>query len=297
LGLDDEIRRDQAARDEADAEVKKLVEALPLLQQRVDAFSALVEKGFGQRLQFLQEKQDLVEHQAELVAQRARLTEADEALTVSERRRQEAEAEYRRSALSELVDAQKQAVNYAGQLHEAEEGLRRQTLTAPIDGTVQQLAVHTIGGVVTPAEPLMVIVPADSALEIEAVISNRDIGFVHAGEPVKIKVGAFDFTRYGLLNGSVASVARDAVLRPRDTVGGADAGPNADLAGNEPEGAELVYTARIALDRTDLEIDGRPVSLDPGMAVTVEIRTGSRRVIDYLLSPLARYQQSALHER
>ena len=88
-------------------------------------------------------------------------------------------------------------------------------LTAPVDGVVQQLAVHTVGGVVTPAQSLLVVVPSDSRLEIEAMVSNRDIGFVHAGQDAEIKVDTFNFTRYGLLHGEVLSVSQDAIIRDR----------------------------------------------------------------------------------
>jgi hemolysin D len=174
----------------------------------------------------------------------------------------------------------------------------RTALTAPVDGTIQQLAVHTIGGVVTPAQALLVIVPADSHLEIEAMVPNRDVGFVHAGEAAAIKIDTFNFTRYGLLHGKVLTVSRDAIARDRPQDKTAEA-PATGAVGDssEPKGEELVYAARVSLDRTQMQVEGKPVALSPGMAVTVEIKTGSRRVIDYLLSPLLRYQQDSLRER
>jgi hemolysin D len=162
---------------------------------------------------------------------------------------------------------------------------------------VQQLAVHTIGGVVTPAQQLMVIVPADARLEAEAMVSNRDIGFVHPGQLVEVKVDTFNFTRYGLLRGEVASISHDSIVRdkPPDRQGAAKAGWLADTS--EPQGQELLYTARIALDRTQMQVEDKLIDLSPGMAVTAEIKTGSRRIIQYLLSPLMRYKQESLRER
>jgi hemolysin D len=161
---------------------------------------------------------------------------------------------------------------------------------------VQQLAVHTVGGVVTPAQALMVIVPADSRLEIEAMVSNRDIGFVHVGEPAEVKIDTFNFTRYGLLHGEVVNISEDAIARdkPQDKNDGSGSGPSDS---SEPKGQELVYAARISLERTSMEIEEKTVNLGPGMAVTVEIKTGQRRVIEYLLSPLLRAKQAALRER
>jgi len=169
-------------------------------------------------------------------------------------------------------------------------------LTAPVDGTIQQVSVHTVGGVVTPAQQLMVVVPADSPLEIEAMVSNRDIGFVHLGQAAQVKIDTFNFTRYGLLHGKVTSISRDAIARDRPADKSSTAAGAASDS-SEPQGQELVYAARIALDNTKMNIDGKLVSLSPGMAVTAEIKTGSRRVIEYLLSPLLRYRQESLRER
>jgi len=144
----------------------------------------------------------------------------------------------------------------------------------------------------------MVIVPADSRLEVEAMVSNHDVGFVHAGEAAEIKVDTFNFTRYGLLHGEVVSLSQDAITRekPADKAGAPS--PRGGLVdGSEPQGQESVYAARVSLDRSAMQIDDKVVPLSPGMAVTVEIKTGSRRVIEYLLAPLLRYRQEALHER
>ena len=157
--------------------------------------------------------------------------------------------------------------------------------------------MHTIGGVVTPAQNLLVLVPADSHLEIEAMVLNRDIGFVHPGQSAEIKVDAFNFNRYGLVEGKVISISPDAITRekPADKTNTSQSG--AEDESSEPSNQELVYAARVSLARTDMQVEDRMVNLGPGMAVTVEIKTGSRRIISYLLSPLLRYKQEALRER
>jgi HlyD family type I secretion membrane fusion protein len=167
-------------------------------------------------------------------------------------------------------------------LVEAEQKRKLQTLTAPVSGTVQQLAVHTIGGVVTPAQQLMVIVPAGDHLEAEVMISNRDIGFVDAGESAQVKIDTFNFTRYGLLHGIVLNVSQDAIVREKPATG--KPGTSTQTAGaladtSEPQGQELVYAARITLDRTQMEIEGRLVNLAAGMAVTAEINPGHHRSV------------------
>jgi hemolysin D len=298
-GLDRQIAQNQANRDAVKATVEKLTVSLPLLKERAQARKYLAEREVGSRLQFLETQQDLVEHQQELLVQRARLAEAEASLASLREQRREADAEYRRGNLAEMTQTQQKAASLEEELIKARQHAALQTLTAPVDGTVQQLAVHTVGGVVTPAQALMVVVPADSRLEIEAMVSNRDIGFVHVGAAAEVKVDTFNFTRYGLLNGAVVGISQDAIARDKPPEKGDGAGAAASGSGDssEPKGQELVYAARISLERTAMAIEGRAVNLGPGMAVTVEIRTGRRRVIEYLLSPLLRAKQAALRER
>jgi hemolysin D len=149
------------------------------------------------------------------------------------------------------------------------------------------LAVHSVGGVVTPAQSLLSIVPAESKLEIEAMVDNQDIGFVHPGQDAEIKVDTFNFTRYGLLHGKVVTLSQDAV--PREGAG------KSDLP--KPGASDGAYAAGVSLDRTQMQVDDKLVNFSPGMAVTVEIRTGTRRIIDYLLSPILRHSQESLRER
>ena len=200
--------------------------------------------------------------------------------------------------LDELNKAEAKAAGLVHDVAKAEQRARFQTLTAPVDGVVQQLAVHTVGGVVTPAQALLVLVPQESQLEIEAMVSNRDIGFVHPGQEAEIKVDTFTFTRYGLLHGKVLSVSQDAITKdkPQDKPNQQGA-PGADNASSEPKGQEMSYAARVSLDRTQMQIDDNLVNLGLGMAVTVEIKTGERTVLSYLLSPIMRYKHDTLRER
>jgi hemolysin D len=148
--------------------------------------------------------------------------------------------------------------------------------------------------VVTPAQPLLAVVPADSGIEVEAMISNRDVGFIRPGQEAEIKVDTFSFTKYGLLGGHVQSVSADAITNNRPAASAGMAGPD---SASEARGQDLDYVAHVSLDRTQMEVDGRTVNLSPGMAVTVEIKTGSRRVISYVLSPFLRFRQESLRER
>lgn len=157
--------------------------------------------------------------------------------------------------------------------------------------------VHTVGGVVTPAQPLLVIVPLNSQLEIEAMVSNRAIGFVEPGQEAEIKVATLNLTRYGLLRGRVLSVRHDAVGKDDMEDRGKDKPPA--VPSSKPSGDDQgpVYAARISLEQSQMQVEDKTVNLSPGMAVTAEMKTGERHIISYLLSPLRKYRQAGFRER
>jgi hemolysin D len=279
------------------ATIRKLETLIPIIQPRVDIRKTLMDKELGSKLTYYEVLQLLVEQQQELSVQKSHQREADAAVAAIAETRAQAAAEFRRTLSDELVKAEQKANGLAQDLIKAEQKTKLQLLTAPVDGVVQQLAIHTVGGVVTPAQSLLVVVPSDSRLEIEAMVSNRDIGFVQPGHEAEIKVDTFSFTRYGLLHGRVLSVSQDAIIRERQQDRPNDRGLGTQNDTSEPKGQELNYSARISLDRTKMQIDDRMVTLSPGMAVTVEIKTGSRMILSYLLSPLLRYRQETLRER
>jgi hemolysin D len=296
-----EIERQQgqkeAERATTSASVAKIQATIPVLQERVDIHKTLLDKGLASKVVYLSELQDLVGLQQDIVVQQSKLREADAAIALLKETREKTAVEYRRAVYDALSKAEQKAASLAQDVIKAEQRTRLQRLTAPVDGVVQQLAVHTVGGVVTPAQALAVVVPTEAHLEIEAMVSNRDIGFVHSGQKAEIKVDTFNFTRYGLLHGEVLSVSSDAITRDTQQNASNDRTAGAATSTSEPKGQELKYAARVSLDRTDMQVDEKLVKLGPGMAVTVEIKTGSRRIISYLLSPLAKYKQETLRER
>lgn len=170
-------------------------------------------------------------------------------------------------------------------------------LLAPIDGTIQQLAIHTVGGVVTPAQPLMQVVPDGGPVLIEARVKNRDIGFIRAGRAVEVKVETFPFTRYGLLTGTVRDVSRDAVpgANKRPKQDGKDGQQVED--GDAPEADPSDYVVHVALVQTAMIVDGQTRTITPGMAITAEIKIGRRTLISYLMSPLLRTLSASMKER
>ena len=279
------------------ATIHKLETMIPVIQPRVDIRKTLMDKELGSKLTYFETLQLLVEQQEELSVQKSHLHAAEAAVAAIRETRGQAEAEYRHALSDDLAKAEQKASGLGQDLIKAEQKTKLQLLTAPVDGVVQQLAIHTVGGVVTPAQSVLVVVPSDSRLEIEAMVSNRDIGFVHAGQEAEIKIDTFNFTRYGLLHGQVLGVSQDAVIRDRKEDRANERGLGTQNNSSEPQGQELNYTARISLDRTQMQIDDRMVNLSPGMATTVEIKTGSRTILSYLLSPLLRYRKETLRER
>jgi hemolysin D len=217
-----------------------------------------------------------IEADRDLAQQRHRIAELLAAITAKREERSGLEAEFRRQVEEGLHAARADVARYRPRSEKAEHRDSAMRLVAPVDGTVQQLAVHTIGGVVTPAQPLLAIVPAGEDLEVEALVLNRDIGFVRAGQAVVIKLESFPYRRYGMIDGEVLLISHDAM--PHEHLG-------------------LVYKARIRLLRRQVKVDGVRVRLSAGMNVTAEMKTGQRRVIEYLVDPLRRTADEAMRER
>ncbi|WFU76444.1 HlyD family type I secretion periplasmic adaptor subunit [Bradyrhizobium sp. CB2312] len=295
--IEHQVAQKEAERATITAMIGKLEATIPLLQQRVDMRKQLFDKELGSKIFYLQELQDLVGQQQELVVQRSRSREVDAALAALVETGTKTTAEYQRSLSDDLAKAEQKAAGLMQDVVKAEQRRSFQRLTAPVDGVVQQLAIHTVGGVVTPAQSLMVIVPLESRLEIEAMASNRDIGFIEVGQDVAIKIDTFNFTRYGLVDGKVTSVSHDAITRDKPADKNGDKSLGTEQDSSEPKGQELVYSARIAPAKDRMLIEDKSVNLSPGMAVTVEIKTGTRSIISYLLSPLARYRHESMRER
>jgi len=271
-----DVARREAELRSTQALVRKLEATLPIATQRAADYRSLVDQAFASQHGYLQHEQARLEMEADLQAQRARLQEIAAALQEALAQRAALSAELRRTTLDSVDQARLRLDGLSQEHLKAEQRGRLTRLVAPVDGTVQQLAVHTEGGVVTAAQPLMVVVPADEPVEVEAVFDNRDVGFLRPGMPAEVKVETFLFTKYGTVPATLLSVSSDAV---------------------NDERRGLVYTARVQLQHHSLVVDGREVKLTPGMAVSAEVKTGRRRVIEYFLSPLLQTTRESLRER
>ena len=245
-----------------DTDVAQYSQDLKLAEQRVADYQVLLEH------------HDVSEH-AWIEKEQARVELAGR-LSSAQSERSALVAQTRREAQDALTEGSKLEAASLQDERKAGAHSRHLVLVTPVDGTVQQLNIHTVGAAVPAAQPLMVIVPKESRLEVEAYIENKDVGFVRDGQSAEAKITAFEYTKYGTVPARVLQVSRDAI---------------------EDEKRGPIFSTRILLDRTSMDVDGQTVELSPGMAATVEIKTGTRRVIEYVLSPLIQHAHEALHER
>ena len=277
---DQQLQSMKAAREaelnSVQAQIVKLKGLTQIEQQRTQDYKKLLDKNFMSKHMYYEQQSKLIQNQNDLASQKSKLIEIKETI----RQADEEQQLNTQTLMRDTLDLLRQADEQIAQLNaENEKALQRQTLmtlTSPVAGTVQQLSIHTVGGVVTAAQPIMVIVPDEDKLEVEAMVLNKDIGFVKTGQKVAIKIESFPYTRYGYINGTVKSISFDAI---------------------ENEQLGLVYAAKIEPERDFLNIDGAKIKLTAGMNVTGEIKTGKRRVIDYLLSPLKTKVDESLKER
>jgi hemolysin D len=285
----------------ANAEVSSLQQTLPLIDRQLAARQELAEKGHFSRLRLLEYEQLRIEHIQNIAVQRANAQRASAAMATLDAEARTLRETFGRTAVTQLATAQNDASQREQEVARTGRRQQYQQLRAPVSGTVQQLAISTIGGVVQPAQALMIIVPDDAEVIVEAQILNRDIGFIREGQAVRVKLEAFPFTDYGLIEGVVEQISRDAIdtgqapASPRDA---ANNGGRGGAAGaNAGAGQGLVYAARIRLNRRTIMVRGREQIIGPGLAVQAEIKTGERRIIQYLLSPIAQTLDEAGRER
>ena len=254
----------------------KLKATLPLLQRELDAMNVLDAHGYAPGMRLLELKRQYRSEQGE-----TDVAEAQMAHGAAEARKYgaamaEARDTVRRQAMADMAKAQADAIVRQEDVAKAARRAGLQHITAPADGTVQQLAIHTVGGVIEPVRTLMVVVPEHDDVVVEAKILNRDIGFVREGQAVSVKIDAFPFTRYGSVPGVIQTINRDAVS-------------------DRQLGA--VYVARIRLGRGTIEADGKVINLSAGLGVTADIRTGRRRIVSWLISPITTTISQAAREK
>jgi hemolysin D len=274
--LDAEQRRREAEAATVREAIAKLDATVPLARQREADVKGLAEQGFMGQHAGQDRSRERIELERDLALQRARLVEAQAAEAEGRQNRVAYLAETQRNLRERQAQAKLKGDQLMQERSKTEQRSRLTQLAAPVEGTVQQLAVHTAGGVVTEAQVLMVIVPKDAEVTAEVVLENKDVGFVNVGQQAEVKLETFPFTRYGTVAATVTRVSADAV-------------------NDEKRGA--IFPVVLRLDRPYLDVDGKRIGLAPGMNLTAEVKTGKRRVIDYLLSPVRKAADESLKER
>ena len=299
--LEHERRQKEAERRGTLADRARLEQTVPLLEERSRTTREMSAKGYESRTEYLKVQQDFIDRRQELEAAQQKLEQDDSAIGNVTQRLAQSEAQFRTEAFTQMADAEQKAASLTQELAKAADRRRLYGLVAPVAGIVQQLAVHAPGAVASQAVPLLMIVPDSEGIAVEAALPNKDAGFVLPGQPVEIKVEALPFTRYGTVPGTVVNVSGDAVqgqdsdFNPQQRRGAN--GGSGSSTGQTAENQGPVYSVRIKPTASVIRAEGRDVALTPGMAVTAEIKTGRRRVIEYVLDPVMRYRDESLRER
>jgi hemolysin D len=256
-------------------QIRTFDKTVPVLDRELDAMHGLEAKGYAPGLKLLE-----MERQRHSEAGQRNVSVAQQAKGLSDARKfgqelAQGREQSRQTALADLSKAQSEAMLREDELTKARQKSHLQRLVSPVDGTVQQLAAHTVGGVVEAVRALMVIVP-DGSLIVEAKVLNKDAGFIHSGQNVAVKFDAFPFTRYGAITGHIKSISMDAV---------------------DDKKIGSVYIARISLSRSNIDIGNRSAKLGPGMSTTCDIHTGERSIMSYLISPIEEATKESGRER
>jgi hemolysin D len=298
-GLEARSRQSEATRARLAGTIAVKRDLIATLKERVAMRDELVDRHAGARSAVLDALERAQREEAELSSDRGQITEAEASLAVLAREMVKARESFRAEQLQKIAEAERQADELAERRAKAQALVDHLRLTAPIAGMVQALAVSTVGEVVTTGEEVMRLVPQSSSLEVEVYLANKDIGFVHPGQPATIKIETFPFTRYGTIKGTVSRVAADAIPEPEARAAEGDALRRSErgLDRAAPPMRNLVFPVTIKLSATRIVADGTEVPLSPGMAVTAEIKTGQRRILDYLFSPLTEVTSDAMRER
>lgn len=273
--MEAELQKRKAELATVKAQIQKLSLTAPLAQQQAEDYKKLATGHYVSSHDYLDKEQNAISQREEMAAQISHSHELEAAIVEQQSDIQNLMAAFKREQLDSLGKAQAVLSQASNDQTKAEVRQSLMRLTAPVSGTVQQLSVHTVGGVVTTAQPILEIVP-DDALEVEARLENKDIGFVAVGQPVVVKIDAFPYTRFGYLTGTVESVSNDAATDKR---GG------------------LYFSVRVKIPSRQLHVGDKAINLTPGMEVKAEIRTGRRSVAEYFLSPLLVTTEESLRER
>jgi hemolysin D len=272
---------------------------LAILKQRVDMRMELLSRSVGSKASVIDAEEAYQTQETNLIAQQGQLGQTEAGLQVTNREIDKTYSAFLADNAQRLAEAERQLASETEKLGKARLRTSHMVLKSPIDGVVQGLMITTLGQVVSTGEQIMQVVPDRSTLEIECYLPNADIGFVKPGQPAAVKVDSFPFTAYGTLDAHVTRVAQDAI--PEADADQRERNPaqpaKTAFFGGAQRTQDLVFPISLALDQPSVQVEGATAPLVPGMTVTVEIKTGTRRIVSYLFSPLIDVASTAMRER
>lgn len=274
--INDQLLQTKAEKETALAAIKKIERMLPNVRYRIQGYQDIFEKGSISKSFYLEKEKELIQYEEDLEVQKKTLSEIEAKIQVLVTQKKQEKLNFKNDILYRLQEASNKEKLLKDEYANAQwiDGLT--TIKAPEDGIIQEMEIHTVGGVVTPAQTLMKLVPSGSVLEVEAMVLNKDIGFVKEDQHVTIKVDSFPYTRYGTIDGSILHLSKDAV---------------------ENEQLGLIYVARISMAKDTIRVEDKDIRLSAGMSIIAEIKTGRRRLIEIILTPFMEYASESLRER
>jgi hemolysin D len=274
--LNHNIQQKKSSVKVADSELENSKRLHSLYQEQLELSKQLYSIGSISVKEWLESKEKYLEAQGKLISSKNRLNESQELVKIAVQELDEFKNQFRSEKLQKLEEIKKDEENLELALRKTTERENNRYLLSPVDGIVHQLKLHTIGAVVAPADTLLNIIPQNSGILVEAMLDNKDVGFVKVGDEVAIKIDSFSYTKYGYIKGKISNIGADAVA-------------------DEKKG--FLYPVKISLAESTVLVKDTMVPLVAGMTVSADIKTGSRRVIDYFITNFLEYQDETFRER
>ena len=268
------VQQAAASVEGSEAQLQKYRALQNVAQEKEDRLEELMQEDAISYFQLLEARATRVEYQRNAEATEKSILEQEGKLTEAQDLVATTDTAYRQDTMSQLVEAKRQYNAIEEELKKADDTNQQSVIVAPISGRVNQLAVHTLGGVVSEGQAVMMIVPDDAVMEIEAYADNKDIGFIQQGQTAEVKVETFNFQKFGMVNATVDEISPD--------------------AGSNVQDKETYQKYRLTLG---LENDDSGIDLTPGMNVSAEIKIKKKKIIDFFLDPFRKYKDEALRER
>ena len=270
------LKKTQAEQKMNQVIIIKLEQTLPIITQRTITMQDLLAKDYASETDYLTLEQERIQQQQDLAVEKHKSTQLESAIEENQQQIKEFKAQTQTQQLQAITEQQRQIDGLNEEITKANNLNAQQILYSPVNGKVQELSINTIGGIVTDAQQLMLIVPDEEQLEVEVVLDNKDIGFVHQGMDAEIKIHTFPFTKYGVVNGTVTQVANDARV-------------------DEQRG--LIYIMQVKMEKNTIRVNGKELKLIPGMQVTAEVQTGKRKIVEFFMAPLLKAKAESIRER